>query len=156
MVNLDLKRCFLVQLEHMKKALIILTLLLAGCTPKERKPAMFHLEQLENSSTLYQEFLRVPSMSAGLYQLEAGQPDPQTIHHEDELYYILSGTATLHIDGGEYAVRPGTIVFIPKETFHRFHVITDKLKILVFFSPQERVDWATSPEGEKSAWKKIQ
>ena len=34
---------------------------------------------------LYQEFLRVPSISAGLYVLEAGADDPQGPHQQDEI-----------------------------------------------------------------------
>jgi hypothetical protein len=43
----------------------------------------------EQSGDLYHEFLRVPTMSAGLYQLAADQQDPQQSHTEDELYYIV-------------------------------------------------------------------
>ena len=40
---------------------------------------------------LYQEFLRVPSISAGLYVLEAGADDPQRPHQQDEIYYVIAG-----------------------------------------------------------------
>ena len=46
---------------------------------------------------LYREFLRVESMSAGLYVLEAGAADPQSPHAQDEIYYVLSGRAALHL-----------------------------------------------------------
>ena len=38
------------------------------------------------SGRLYLEFLRVSSMSAGLYVLPAGGVDPQKPHMEDEMY----------------------------------------------------------------------
>lgn len=41
--------------------------------------------------SLYLEFLRVPAMSAGLYELETGASDPQTPHAEDEIYYVIAG-----------------------------------------------------------------
>ena len=42
---------------------------------------------------LYEEFLRVPDLSAGLYVLEAGAADPQSPHTEDELYYVIAVAA---------------------------------------------------------------
>jgi hypothetical protein len=40
---------------------------------------------------LYMEFLRVPSMSAGVYALKAGATDAQSPHKEDEIYYVVRG-----------------------------------------------------------------
>jgi hypothetical protein len=45
------------------------------------------LDQLRSeraaAGRLYHEFLRVPTMSAGLYRLPAGGHDPQSPHAED-------------------------------------------------------------------------
>ena len=52
---------------------------------------------------LYHEFLSVPDLSGGLYVLEAGAIDPQSPHTEDEVYYVVSGRATVNqatITGG--------------------------------------------------------
>ena len=43
----------------------------------------------------YLEFLRVPAMSAGVYVLPAGAPDPQQPHHQDEIYYVVRGKAKM-------------------------------------------------------------
>ena len=51
------------------------------------------------SRSLYEEFLRVPSMNAGLYALAAGTSDPQKPHAEDELYYVVRGRALFEADG---------------------------------------------------------
>jgi len=48
-------------------------------------------QQRAAAGKLYREFLRVPTMSAGLYVLAAGATDPQKPHHEDEMYYVLRG-----------------------------------------------------------------
>jgi len=40
---------------------------------------------------LYHQFLRVPTLSVGLYILPAGMPDPQQPHIEDGVYYAISG-----------------------------------------------------------------
>jgi len=46
-------------------------------------------KQREQSGKRYLEFLRVPSMSAGIYTLAAGSADPQKPHKEDEMYYVV-------------------------------------------------------------------
>jgi mannose-6-phosphate isomerase-like protein (cupin superfamily) len=86
---------------------------------------------------LYHEFLRQPSMSLGLYVLEAGADDPQTPHAEDEVYYVISGRATVRVDGRDSAIAPGSVVFVGKLVEHRFHSITERLELLVVFTPAE-------------------
>ena len=49
------------------------------------------LQQRAKSNKLYLEFLRVPDLSMGLYQLPTGGTDPQSPHTEDEVYYVVSG-----------------------------------------------------------------
>jgi mannose-6-phosphate isomerase-like protein (cupin superfamily) len=53
------------------------------------------------------EFLRVPSLSMGLYVLAAGSEDPQTPHAEDEVYYVVSGKGVLRVEGKDRPVREG-------------------------------------------------
>jgi mannose-6-phosphate isomerase-like protein (cupin superfamily) len=89
------------------------------------------------SDESYLEFLRVPSLSMGLYVLEAGAADPQQPHREDEVYYILSGRGTLWVDGQEQLVEPGSIVYVAANVAHRFHSIQEQLQVLVFFAPVE-------------------
>jgi mannose-6-phosphate isomerase-like protein (cupin superfamily) len=91
----------------------------------------------EQSGELYHEFLRVPAMSAGLYQLAAGSVDPQEPHTEDELYYIVQGQAQIRVDNEDRAVAPGSLVFVAAHVEHRFHTISEDLTVLVFFAPAE-------------------
>lgn len=86
---------------------------------------------------LYREFLRQPSMSLGLYVLEAGADDPQTPHAEDEVYYVISGRATVRVDGRDSPVGLGSVVFVGQRVEHRFHSITERLELLVVFAPAE-------------------
>jgi quercetin dioxygenase-like cupin family protein len=85
----------------------------------------------------YLEFLRVPALSAGLYMLPAGGVDPQLPHSEDEVYYIVSGRATLRVGDEEQEVGPGALVFVAANVEHRFHSISEDLSVLVFFAPAE-------------------
>jgi mannose-6-phosphate isomerase-like protein (cupin superfamily) len=93
--------------------------------------------QRQQSGKLYLEFLRVPSMSLGLYALPAGGVDPQSPHTEDEVYYVVSGRGSIRVGAEDRAVEPGSIVFVKAGVEHRFHTITEDLTILVFFAPAE-------------------
>jgi mannose-6-phosphate isomerase-like protein (cupin superfamily) len=103
------------------------------------------------SGKLYQEFLRVPAISAGVYILPAGATDPQKPHHEDELYYVVSGRARMRVGSrpqtaghpspnGEkldQEVSAGSVIFVAAEVEHRFYDIVEELVILVVFAPAE-------------------
>jgi mannose-6-phosphate isomerase-like protein (cupin superfamily) len=89
------------------------------------------------SDNPYVEFLRVPAMSAGVYELGAGAEDHQQPHTEDELYYVVSGKATLLVDENDVPVEAGSLVYVPARVVHRFHTITEALTVLVFVAPAE-------------------
>lgn len=93
--------------------------------------------ELRKSKERYLEFLRVPSLSVGLYMLAAGSADPQQPHSEDEVYYVVEGRAKLRVGEEDRSVAPGTIVFVKAGVAHRFHSIEDDLTVLVFFAPAE-------------------
>jgi mannose-6-phosphate isomerase-like protein (cupin superfamily) len=86
---------------------------------------------------LYAEFLRVPSMSAGLYVLPVGATDPQRPHHEDEMYWVVRGRGHFQAGDDDREVGTGSLLFVAAEVEHRFHDITEELEILVFFAPAE-------------------
>lgn len=102
---------------------------------------VFDIGQVESqraaAGRLYQEFLRVPSLSAGLYVLEAGGEDPQSPHAEDEVYYVIAGRAQIRVDGEDRPLQPGSFVFVGKGVEHRFHTIEQRLELLVLFAPAE-------------------
>ena len=85
----------------------------------------------------YLEFLRVASLSAGLYVLPAGGVDPQSPHAEDEVYVVLRGRARVTVGGEVDEVRPGDTVYVPAGVPHRFHDIAEELHLLVVFAPPE-------------------
>ncbi len=101
----------------------------------------FDVERIEAEQAAagepYREFLRVPSLSCGMYLLPAGGSDPQSPHAEDEVYYVLHGRATFDVGGHEHLVHPGSVVYVPANAPHRFHTIEEDLKLLVFFAPAE-------------------
>jgi quercetin dioxygenase-like cupin family protein len=89
------------------------------------------------SGRLYREFLRRPSLSAGLYEMAAGSEDPQKPHAEDEVYYVLRGRARFRSGGEDRPVAAGAVLFVPAGEEHRFHAITEGLSLLVLFAPAE-------------------
>jgi mannose-6-phosphate isomerase-like protein (cupin superfamily) len=95
------------------------------------------INQRASSGKLYLEFLRVPSMSMGLYQLAAGADDPQSPHTEDEVYYITGGRGMIRVGDENRPVQVGSIVYVAANVPHKFHSITEDLTILVFFAPAE-------------------
>ncbi|HET9455821.1 MAG TPA: cupin domain-containing protein [Candidatus Limnocylindrales bacterium] len=95
------------------------------------------LARREADGRAYLEFLRVPDLSVGLYVLAAGAPDPQQPHTEDEAYYVVDGAGRITVGGEVRDVRAGSIVFVAAGVPHRFHDITDELRILVVFGPAE-------------------
>lgn len=93
--------------------------------------------QRSESGKLYREFLRVSSMSAGLYVLPVGATDPQRPHHEDEMYYVIRGHARFRAGDQDQNVSAGSILFVAAEVDHRFYDIAEELAVLVFFAPAE-------------------
>jgi mannose-6-phosphate isomerase-like protein (cupin superfamily) len=94
-------------------------------------------QQRIQSGKLYHEFLRVPTMSAGLYVLAVGAADSQQPHHEDEMYYVLRGKARFKAGDDDREVSSGSLLFVAAEVAHRFYDITEELAALVFFAPAE-------------------
>ncbi|MER7703363.1 cupin domain-containing protein [Kitasatospora sp. NPDC097605] len=102
---------------------------------------LFRLDHLDAERAAndgaYLRFLREPRMSAGLYALSPGDTDTQTAHAQDEIYQVISGRAELTVGDETAAVGRGTVVYVPAGTPHRFHHITEELRVLVVFSPPE-------------------
>ena len=94
-------------------------------------------EQRNQGGRPFHEFLREPSMSAGLYELAVGATDGQSPHTEDELYYVVAGRAVLRVADEDTPVAAGSLVFVAAHVEHRFHDITEDLRVLVFFAPAE-------------------
>lgn len=99
----------------------------------------FELTQLmrdhQDSGRAYHEFLRAPALNTGIYVLRAGEQDPQQPHEQDEMYYVISGSATFSCDGhNDRPVTTGTVIYVERGAGHRFHTITEDLTLLVVFA----------------------
>ena len=95
------------------------------------------LQQADDDGERYLEFLRVPALSMGHYQLNAGEEDPQTPHKQDEVYYVIGGKAHFQMGDEVQDVSAGAIIYVPAEEAHKFLDIEEDLQVLVFFAPAE-------------------
>jgi mannose-6-phosphate isomerase-like protein (cupin superfamily) len=103
---------------------------------------LFRLDDLdaerEEHEGAYLQFLRERNMSAGLYALPAGGADPQSPHDQDEVYLVVSGRASITVGEETSYVARGSVVYVPAKVPHKFHHITEDLRVLVVFSPPEK------------------
>jgi mannose-6-phosphate isomerase-like protein (cupin superfamily) len=81
----------------------------------------------------YFEFLRVPALSCGIYQLAVGAKDLQAPHDEDEVYVVISGRARVRLAETEREVGPGSILYVRATEEHSFIDIIEDMTLLVFF-----------------------
>ena len=99
---------------------------------------LFQLEKLSkerrNLSRPYLGFLKADALHAGLYVLPTGGADKQGPHKEDEIYYVIKGSAVFESGGEEKEVMPGSIIYVKAGAPHHFKDITETLELLVFFS----------------------
>ena len=107
-----------------------------------RKVDAFDMSEIveghRENGELYHEFLRAERISVGLYVLAAGATDPQGPHTEDEIYYIVSGAATIEVDGENRPASAGSVIYVDAHIEHRFHSITEDLSVIVVFAPPRR------------------
>src|SRR6185437_1767308 len=101
----------------------------------------FSIERLtrqeKETAKPYQEFLRIPSMSAGVYTLPKGGQDLQSPHQEDEVYYVIRGRAKMKVGAEHREVSAGFVIFVEARKEHRFYDIEEDLSVLVLFAPAE-------------------
>ena len=95
------------------------------------------IKEQSRSGQTYREFLHVPELSMGVYQLLEGDTDVQTPHTEDEVYYVVEGRAKIKVADEERDVRSGSVIYVAKNVPHSFHSIDKDLIVLVFFAPAE-------------------
>jgi len=82
----------------------------------------------------YREFLRVPSMSCGVYTLPAGAEDLQAPHDEDEVYFVIEGRGRVRVGDEEHSVERGSILYVRQSEEHSFFEVEEDMTLLVFFA----------------------
>ena len=87
------------------------------------------------SGELYHEFFSADRLSVGIYVLKVGATDIQTPHTEAEIYYIVSGSATIDVRDESRRIGAGAVIYVDAHTAHRFHSIAEDLSAIVVFAP---------------------
>jgi quercetin dioxygenase-like cupin family protein len=53
----------------------------------------------------------------------------------EQATYIIEGEGILVVDGAEHKFAAGDLLFFPAEVFHEVKVVSERLKLLVIYSP---------------------
>jgi mannose-6-phosphate isomerase-like protein (cupin superfamily) len=81
-------------------------------------------------SRYFIDVMNTSTMEVGIINLKKDQEDTQQPHISDEIYYVISGSGTIEIDGIKNEVNPGKIIYIPKRMCHSFNAISNELVVL--------------------------
>ncbi len=78
-----------------------------------------------------------PRTGAGIYGLAVGAVDRQSLHDQNEIYYVISGRAHFRVANEVRPIQPGDTPYVAAQVPHKFRTITEDLTLLVFFAPAE-------------------
>lgn len=71
--------------------------------------------------------------------IDTGGGAHEHVHDVEQVYYVLSGNATIETPGEKCEAGPGSAVFIPPNTPHKMsNSGTKQLQILVIYSPHPK------------------
>ena len=91
-------------------------------------------DKMNGEPVEYLEFLKVARLSCGIDYLAVGATDTQLPHEEDEIYYVIAGSATFRTESGEQKITTGSVLYVAASAEHRFVDVTEDLTLLVFFA----------------------
>jgi len=75
-------------------------------------------------------------MEIALGDIERNEGSPAHAHPDlEQAVYILEGEAMAGIDGVKHHVKAGDMMFFPARVFHDIKVLTERIKLLVIYSP---------------------
>ncbi len=75
-------------------------------------------------------------MEIVLGDIERNEGSPAHAHPDlEQAVYILEGEAIAGIDGVDHHVGAGDLMFFPARVFHSIKVLTERIKLLVIYSP---------------------
>src|SRR5690349_10886674 len=105
-----------------------------GATMKAHEIPKLDPQPRDEQGHGYIDFLASEKLSVGLAIWPAGTVDRQRPHLEDEVYYVISGKATIEVAGERRPVKAGSLVFVEAGVDHRFHDIEEDIRVLVFWA----------------------
>ena len=104
-----------------------------------------------NNTATWQPVLRRTVLRSEVYTIPADSQDSQEPHQEDELYYVLAGSAMIQIAGVDTHVHPGSLIFVPAGAWHHYHSLAGDLSLLVAFAAIPSVALSTAGNRDSSA-----
>jgi quercetin dioxygenase-like cupin family protein len=91
-------------------------------------------------------------MEIALGDIERHEGSPAHAHPElEQAVYVLEGEAIAGIDGVDHHVRSGDMMFFPANVFHSIRVLSERIKMLVIYSPPYGEDPAKVIQDRKEA-----
>jgi mannose-6-phosphate isomerase-like protein (cupin superfamily) len=95
---------------------------------REKTPLTIRVSRLKNS---------VDTISLCTEDIQPGGKIPVHKHlHEDEFFFFQKGSGTIEIDGAEFPIKPGTMGWVPRATWHSINNNSAELLIFTFgYSP---------------------
>lgn len=90
------------------------------------------LKQLQEQTSLpFTVMMKHGSMSIEYFAPK--KADTQTPHKQDEIYVIISGTATFYRDGERTSCKKNDVLFVPAGMEHRFESFSEDFATWVIF-----------------------
>ncbi|MGD0720093.1 MAG: cupin domain-containing protein [Roseiarcus sp.] len=87
-----------------------------------------------------------------LGDIERNEGSPAHAHPDlEQAVYVLEGEAIAGIDGVDHHVRAGDVMFFPARVFHSIKALTERIKLLVIYSPPYGEDPAKVIRSEPAA-----
>ena len=75
-------------------------------------------------------------MEIAMGDIERNEGSPAHAHPDlEQAVYILEGEAIAGIDGVDHHVKQGDMMFFPARLFHSIRVLSERIKLLVIYSP---------------------
>ena len=104
-----------------------------------------------NNTATWQPVLRRTVLRSEVYTIPADSQNSREPHQEDELYYVLAGSAMIQIAGVDTHVHPGSLIFVPAGAWHHYHSLAGDLSLLVAFAAIPSVALFTAGNRNSSA-----
>lgn len=72
-----------------------------------------------------------PNFAIRQFEVAPGGNTPKHSHDYEHEVYVVSGSGTVFLDGGEQSVRGGDVIYVPADEVHQFRAAPDeKLRFL--------------------------
>ncbi len=83
------------------------------------------------------KFIHTETATLSLWQITAGTALPPHAHLHEQITQLIEGAFDLTVDGHEYVMKPGDVVFIPPHAAHSAMPQTDCLVLDIFHPRRE-------------------